>query len=99
METDALLTGYYILEKEPGTEVGQCPYKSLKRRDLGVLTRVGSGDGLCLWEVVQEASRGTPRWIALRVTVCAYFPSLIQKLVVESWLNIPACYQVLPTGK
>jgi len=37
--------------------------------------------------------------LRLPVTVCAYFPSLIQKLVVESWLNIPACYQVLPTGK
>lgn len=63
-----------------------------------MLTRVGGGDGLWLWEVVQRHLAGHLDGLALLVTVCAYFPSLIQKLVVESWLNIPACYQVLPTG-
>lgn len=58
-----------------------------------MLTGVGGGDGLWLWKVVQEASRGT----ALPVTACLF--SLIQELVEESGLNIPACYQALPTGK
>lgn len=64
-----------------------------------MLTGVGGGDGLQLWKVVQEASRGH-LVVGLHCQLLrAYFPSLIQELVEESWLNIPACYQALPTGK
>lgn len=37
-----------------------------------MLTGVGGGDGLWLWKVVQEASRGTPGWTALPVTSCLF---------------------------
>lgn len=39
-----------------------------------MLTGVGGGDGLRLWEVVQEASHGTPRWIALASYCVCLFP-------------------------
>ena len=51
---------------------------------------MGDGPGDLSWD---------PRWIELPVIVCVYFSSLIRDLVVESRLSIPACCQVLPTGK
>lgn len=63
-----------------------------------MLATVVDRDGLWLWEMVRDTSLGTPDGLSCQLS-CVYFPSLIRDLVAESWLSIPACCQVPPTGK